>query len=382
MQQNRIIPLECARGIASIIVIFHHFLKAFHPSPKDFVWQGGFGLTPVYFLVNGAGAVTFFFVLSGFVLTVGLFKNPSPEVLATAVLKRLPRLMIPAGASIFLGFLVLKYTGGHYLSASVLSGSEWLGDFGNAMFPANFTPSALDALQQSLLVFLYPNNFYYNSNLWTMFSEFYGSLLVFGIVLLFGPGRLHGNRPMVLLHVGLIVMFAAVQPDFVPFVAGSFLAYRIAGSAAGFQVSARWTGVLLAGAVVGFATEWWLANTLASIFVIVSLLGNRALADRLSGRLGALVGKLSFPLYLVHVLVILSVSSFVFERLLSAGSSMIVASCATLLVTVLVSGLVSLPFALLDTVWVSWLNRMARSVVKSVAVTCRRHPSRASLGPE
>ena len=58
--QKRLAYLETARGIASIIVVFHHFLLGFFPLLRAPVTQGGLGMTPLYILVNGTGAVYFF----------------------------------------------------------------------------------------------------------------------------------------------------------------------------------------------------------------------------------------------------------------------------------------------------------------------------------
>lgn len=68
-QESKLTYLECARGVASVIVVFHHFTLAFLPKNTLPIWQHGIKYTPLYFFINGDGAVNFFFVLSGFVLT-------------------------------------------------------------------------------------------------------------------------------------------------------------------------------------------------------------------------------------------------------------------------------------------------------------------------
>jgi peptidoglycan/LPS O-acetylase OafA/YrhL len=59
--QKKMEHLEAAQGLASIVVVFHHFFLAFLLREKAELEN-----TPHYFWVNGEAAVNFFFVLSGF----------------------------------------------------------------------------------------------------------------------------------------------------------------------------------------------------------------------------------------------------------------------------------------------------------------------------
>ena len=126
---------------------FSSFFTCVLPVDQGFSPSRWSKIYPLIFFVNGAGAVTFFFVLSGFVLTQNFFKRPSLSILVASVIKRLPRLMIPASVSIFIGLLILLYGGNQYKIASSISHSQWLEDFGNACFPLDFYPSFLDAVK-------------------------------------------------------------------------------------------------------------------------------------------------------------------------------------------------------------------------------------------
>lgn len=369
---KRLIHFECARGLASVIVMFHHFSLAFAPGVKDDFGAGGVQGTPLFVLLNGHGAVNFFFMLSGFVLTLGLYKKPGLPTWFISVVKRLPRLMIPAGASILLGLLVLSYAGHLHVEAAALSHAPWLASFGYAYLPAGFRPSLPDAMEQTILVFIWPGNFHYNSNLWTMVNEFYGSLLVLGICLLFMTiPAFRKPRVLVLLHVLLIALSIRLHYDFAPFVVGSCLAYWISRHEVAFSISPAATLLLVTLAVIGFSVEDWTLSTLSSVCVMLILLGSRRTADRLSGRTGALLGAFSFPLYLVHTLVILSVSSFVYIKAMGSIGNEAVVLALTLAVTVAVSLAAAIPFLYLDAAWVGWLNRVTRDMVRRVTGATR-----------
>ena len=77
---GKIIPLEGLRGIASIIVVFDHFILAFLPQRHGYLDETYTDITlvgsPVFVIINGTAAVTIFFALSGYVLAaLGLSEN-------------------------------------------------------------------------------------------------------------------------------------------------------------------------------------------------------------------------------------------------------------------------------------------------------------------
>lgn len=366
---SKLVHLECARGIASVIVIFNHFCVAFLPGIKTSFLNGGLQLTPVYFLLNGSGAVIFFFLLSGFVLTQGFFRNPAPESLLRSVVKRLPRLMLPVSVTIIAGYLILKSGWAPYQLAAGISGSQWLHDFGNAKFPQGFTPTLASAVQQFLYVFLFSNNSFYNSNLWTMRDEFLGSLLVFAISALFLYRRFRPAPVMIPIHLGLIVASFFLHIAFVPFLVGSGLAYLIVVQNLTFTISNRLAIILLCAAAMAFSVDnlpvvGILPAVFGSVLVMVALLGNAGLAERLSGRYGLLLGQLSFPLYLVHTLVIMSLTSAVVVWLTGLGMGYGATILVAFAVTLAATALFSMPLVRLESFWVPWLNAYVRDVAK------------------
>jgi len=89
----RIRSLDSLRGLAALIVIFHHMRLVFPETP---IW---IKLTPLRFFVAGESSVLLFFLLSGFVLFVSL-GDESQEPFAPYITKRLCRIYIPFAISI------------------------------------------------------------------------------------------------------------------------------------------------------------------------------------------------------------------------------------------------------------------------------------------
>jgi len=92
------------RGLAALIVIFHHMRLVFVDTPSWIKYS------PLRFFVSGESSVLLFFLLSGFVLFVSLGEGVS-EPPASYIVKRLCRIYIPFAFSIFvsaaLWFLVV-----------------------------------------------------------------------------------------------------------------------------------------------------------------------------------------------------------------------------------------------------------------------------------
>ncbi len=347
MTSKKLLYLEAMRGIASIIVVFHHFCLAYLPMAKD-SFPSGLGWTPLNIIINGKAAVTFFFVLSGFVLLYRFFQKPDPYYLVASSAKRLPRLMLPAGITIFVGYLILFYGLSPYAEAAQKSGSEWLATFGNAEFPDNWSPRFSDAMAQTLNVFVFPHSFYYNSNLWTMRPEFLGSLAVFAVgVTGFIRSRTVGCGFLVLLLIASRFMLPLVYP----FLVGALLAFYLARWPSIID-SVKSRPILLATVVIiGMSVEQREVLLVTSSILIVGLMAMPKAAKPFSGRIGAILGEISFPLYLVHTLIILSVGSFFYTNCgLSASALSVIFGC----------GFAIVPFIYLERWWVPLVNRAAK----------------------
>ena len=365
---RKFIQLEAARGIAAIVVVFHHFALAFLPWVKSPVSDGGVQYTPAFVLVNGNAAITFFFVLSGFVLTYGFYQTPSGVALARSVVKRLPRLLVPASVTIIAGWLIYRFEPPFFITAGIENRSEWLEGFAAATFPDGVSPTFGSALKQIFLVFLIPRYFFYNSNLWTMFNEFYGSLLVFALSGVSVAWLRRTRFGVAIVHIVLALVFYAVDPAFVDFVVGSGMAYRLANRKtlpAPFRKELLWVGLLIA--VIGFSCDFWPGHAVASSVVMLILLGNGPARRVLSGSSGRILGLVSFPIYLVHTLVILGLSSWLFAVLKDAGLGPMPILLLVLLATLAGTGLSGLPLVWIEKTWVPALNSLMRRLIPSKA---------------
>jgi peptidoglycan/LPS O-acetylase OafA/YrhL len=356
--------LEACRGIASIIVMLNHWVIAFSPWMEEQYPVGLVG-TPFMWMINGSASVAFFFVLSGYVLTIRPFQTPSAPYLAGAAVKRLPRLMLPAAVTILAGYVILKFSLNHNVEASAVTGSQWLRDFGNAYHPAGFEPTLASALAECVTVFFRGYSFHYNSNLWTMKAELSGSLLVFMIAgaIMFPIPRAAKRAIFV---ASLVVSYVALNKLF-PFVAGAYIAFTFGtGTKA---APTPWIGyiAIVASLLCFSAFSWPDIHTVGAILLIVALLRTPSAARHLSGRVGLWLGKFSFPIYLVHMLVLVSASSYGFKRVLEITGDHATAVIASAAITLVVTVALAIPLVFLDTWWVRFLNRLVKHATTSLS---------------
>lgn len=384
MNHSRLIPLEAMRGMAAIIVLIHHVLLGFAPYVSGLLPQARNADSLVgkwyFFLFNGTSAVTFFFTLSGFVLCWAYFNSGDQSQLLKAFFKRWPRLVGLVLVTTLASYLLFKLGFYYYQPAAMISKSTWLANFGcpapycTVGWAANFEPNLFDAIAQGLTTF-FTGHSSYNTNLWTMQQEFIGSIVVF-LIAAFIALILSFNY---LFSAAIIFLVWALSfnPFMVPFVAGIFLSAVIARDktklALHHALLMMLIGVYLLSYLIPEKDFAWVAliqvpglvadnmriviNTVASVLIIYAIMSNDFIYNKINGKLFAWLGKLSFPLYLVHTLVICSISSLSFMSLQHYEFAHEHILMAMFLITLCSSIIISLPLIYMDGFWLKKINR-------------------------
>ena len=379
MSSTRLIPLEATRGIAALIVIVHHFFLGFAPQVT--------GLLPelrtpssiignwYYVFFSGDAAVNFFFVLSGFVLCWSYFHSRDHASLKRSVIKRWPRLAGPVLITTLASYCLFKLGAYHFSEAALLTKSPWLGTFAFAGWTPEFTPNIFKAIIQGMTTF-FSGDATYNPNLWTMRPEFLGSLVVFLLGAL--VVSIFSLQYVILLAPLFLVWALGTNMYFFPFVLGLFLAAWMAGSSKtrtmdlaialvfvalglyllGYEIAAKdyaWT-VLIKHPVLLVSNIKVVFHSVGAALIIYAVMQSPKIFQLLNGRVGFYLGKLSFPLYLVHTLIICSVSSMSFLYWSGLQDSTVNILWATFSITVICSVLAAIPLAFFDDFWVKNLN--------------------------
>lgn len=335
-QINKYTYLEAVRGIASLIVVLTHFMSAFYPSAifgsryqAHGSWESNFTTTPLSLMFSGDFAVCVFFVLSGYVLSLPYFGKTARETnsLLSALVKRPIRLGGLVFASILISLCLTSFGWFFNSSVSSFSGSiPWFRDY-----YSRGTPGLL-LLLRDLSTRLFSVGSNYNPPLWTIEIELYGSFLTYSFVLLF---RRSGLRSLA-YAIALVLLQGTLYHGFIfgiliADVAKNFPHFWVKLSRPVFSIPFLFLGLVFASHP-NYALRPDLANSLYSFFPRLPLLGgsyamlgalfvflgillNSRIQVFLSGRIFAYLGRISFAVYVIHFLILGSVSSWLFIQL-------------------------------------------------------------------
>jgi peptidoglycan/LPS O-acetylase OafA/YrhL len=315
--QRRLVELDGVRGLAALAVMCGHWLVAAPPSApgpvNGVVMAGVHGLlrTPLAAFVAGSQMVILFFVLSGMVLALPRFagtKIPYGRYLLTRALRLYPAAWAAAGLAVMVFLLVPHAPPG---------ATPWLRNQFDAPLPSSgvfhfvglilpFDPSRLDA------------------PLWSLEQELRLSVLLPLLVLL--VRRYHA--PVMFLIATLLIVEGTASTQMLsswrwtPVAAGCFL-FGILLARHREALNHRWAGMsALARRLIGLGIllSFWIPERYSHLglvnrflFNLIPALGACAflvaaqgsgLRRRLSARVPAWLGRISFSLYVVHLVVL------------------------------------------------------------------------------
>ena len=350
MPSSRMSYLDGLRGIAALNVALSHFVMAFdfavytgRPEHAQGSWEVALSAYPFLFIAAGGNyAVCIFLALSGFVLAKSFHTSDLSAV--ALVVKRTLRLGLPVLAASLFGWFILASGLAFNHEAAAITRSTWLS--GQFTQQPSFTDALLQGWNSLLGIPTRTNS--YNSVLWTMPVEFLGSLLLIAIF----ATRLPANRPrwaaIIMLALGIMlarsyisaVLFGAAlylldAPRFTARLCWrpAILIFVLALGTVPLSIERWpiWDALLAITALVPFppiiapgltvqadASIW---HAISAVMLVALITGWPAAQRLLARPTGQYLGRISFPLYLAHIPVLLSVACSVFLAAHVAGLS-------------------------------------------------------------
>lgn len=308
--RGRINTLDALRGIAALIVVLHHANYMLAPYwGQAMLWL--LDWSPLRLIKAGRPAVVFFFVLSGYVLTLALLRQRGPVAPVAWAVRRSLRLLPPVAASVALSAALCWW----------IAGGRTLDDLGLLVAVSWPEPPDLPEILRHMALldtgdYAYPLNVV----LWSLVHEWRVSL-VFPLVLLFR------ERVALLLGGAFLLRSLAISagaPEDTAVLGrslhstGAATAYFVFAFAAGSALAMKEPFAALAG-----TTRWaaWAAVVAATVsYSDLAVVGASVLLILLArGEDGAFVralrrptlqwlGQVSYSLYLVHVPVALALA--------------------------------------------------------------------------
>lgn len=327
---ERFLELEGLRGIAAVAVAAYHSLLGFFTFAFLGVLAGSPPLqhsrfesmllgNPFAVFLSGTFAVSIFFVLSGFVLSIGFFQTGREDIVKSLAARRYLRLMLPALASTLLCVIIMSIGLSRVDQAEAVTGSSWLASMWNPPY------GVLDAIRSASVGIFLEGHSAYNNVLWTMTTEFIGSFLVFVTLLVAGKSKYRW-----IVYVLLFVLTAGTW--YMAFVAGMLLAdvyshrpiesyshhivitvllTAVAVYFGGYPHNAP-TGQYYEWLPLSLQTASYVLGASAAVSIALwSKTSRKVLASKPLSRLG----RYTFSLYLVHIPIVYSFSYWVFLKL-------------------------------------------------------------------
>ena len=340
---KKLLCLESIRGLAALMVVVTHLIYVFCPAlngdAADLENRGRvvrlIALSPLSVFHSGGLAVQIFFVLSGIVLSLSYLRKGDAGILCSAAIRRYFRLMIPALGSLLFVWLVMGAHGYHIVQAQA-----YMTQSSALEYPTHL--GFLEALKLGTYgIFFNPGvSFDANIPLWTIAIELEGSFIIFAFLALFGRQTV---RPAIYLLCGALCL-ASRQLFLLDFLLGIAIcdAYVAMEKGRVRMISLPpWLGasLLAFGLFLGGLRKDWVSGllrvrhemafsvtrasqvavhkpghlaVLSALLIVISIMFCPALSRAFEGRTLQFLGRISFPLYVLHVAVIYSLGCFLF----------------------------------------------------------------------
>lgn len=358
--QERYYFIDGLRGIFSVIVLLFHVFFIFFEK-----WMPGFLNFGIFF--NGLIAVDIFFVLSGFSLSVAYFralktetKNPD-QIIQRMFAARYFRLAIPCFCACLIMWAI-KSAGLNYFA-------ELPGGFEPEWWSWAYRKSdsnLFDAVRFSFYDIFIPAPFipiapyngpYLITNLWTMMIEFIGSIILFGFVLVM---KINTNR---LLANFIIAGVLTIANSYFAFFFSGMVVADIFLSINEHKIQ-KWLQVIICIVVslqffLGCPHKFYLEVIFSSFLVLLVSLSSWTKDFFGSGPFRYL-GSISFSLYLTHMLVVVTIQSYLF---------LVLSPILTKYWVVGISGSICVILSFLSAHWFSYIDRYAIRISHIIGLT-------------
>jgi peptidoglycan/LPS O-acetylase OafA/YrhL len=295
--------LDGVRGLASLVVFTWHTVLVFYlPTISIFTSKLSaielLNNHPWWFLVNGEFAVKVFFVHSGFVLSFAFFNSNTS--IYSSMFRRYFRLTIPILASIMLSYVLLKFQLYHNIEFYKLTTNAWVGSH------YNFTPDFFEAIKQGLFstYFNYKTSTSYNTVLWTISTELFGSYAIYLFLLLFGR-----NKFRYILYI--LLLFIPQSLNMHGFLFGLVLADLYCNQFI-LKISKKIIITLLLLVPVLSVQRSFIWQEMAAMIVIIAVLQIDPLKRFFSLKYLRVLGSLSFAIYILHLPILMSLGCYIY----------------------------------------------------------------------
>ncbi|WP_180127188.1 MULTISPECIES: acyltransferase [unclassified Acinetobacter] len=328
---SKINSAESIRGLACLAVVFSHLVLTFAPLLHNNIQtdlqkmsnvESAIYHSPFNFWYSGSAAVFIFFVLSGYILSYAILsKSDIKKKLISMSLKRFPRLAIPALVSCVLAWIVTSF-----IDVNMSNISRWMATYGQDPF------TFFDALYQGTIGAFIFGSVPLNGVLWTMQIELFGSFILFFLLYLYNINKKLFFIFSAILPIPTIIISSQFCFGIYSFIIGIYLFLYGNKLSKHLTIPALIIGLYFAGVhnfshsynffidILG-SKSYTLLNIIAGPLIVFGVLMNTKISNALDKKPLIYLGKLSFSIYLLHLVIIYSIGIPTFNFLLTTNVS-------------------------------------------------------------
>lgn len=303
----RIRSIDGLRGISCIIVVFFHFFNE--------TWKTEFPFyknSIINFIFDGNLAVSIFFIISGYALSISFVKNGDTESIVRPAIKRWPRLSIPVFSSSIFVYLLYKFGFIFNKEAGIKLNSSWLRDF----LPNN--PDLYGVMKFSLItVFKFHSHNSLNPFLWTMHYELIGSIFLFITFFLIK------NNKLLIICLSMLIFLCISDIKSISFILCFFIGYFFCF----FKIRKKENYINFKNCEIIFFVSLFLISILfkelyysdiffpiKSFIIFFISLSSKKIVSFLESKPIQYLGEISFPLFLFQFPILVSFFSYLIVK--------------------------------------------------------------------
>lgn len=321
---KRIEYLDSVRGLAALSVIAGHYTASYGiPQTVAFISK-----TPLAFLINGTGAVSLFFILSGYVLSVKFFSSNSKLEASQFSFLQFSISRIFRIYPLFFAALLLSYFARNYIDTSFITIPQET-SYSERLWSQLYTLKRF--ILESLLIIRIPKD----AGLrllpqdWSLTIEILLSLCV-PLLAIFCRWR---ARTFIVFSI-FALYFLRINQYFFEFILGVFLAYytplliqKWSRVNKFTKIACLFFGIILYTSAYTFPSlliryldfTFFNITSWGSFFILTSVICSERLQKILNHSVLRFLGKISFGLYLFHYIIILAIVPFFIKYLNTMG---------------------------------------------------------------
>jgi peptidoglycan/LPS O-acetylase OafA/YrhL len=331
-KNNRLEYLDSARGLAAIFVVWGHFIFQYGMQDK----YGIVAFTPLRFFYNAIPSVSFFFVLSGMVLSYKYFSKNLAINYKEYIIARFFRIY-PA----FIAVLLLSFLIQHFLYKQIISTppmAEGRDFWATAVGIKNL-------IEEGILFSRLDGSSELVSQRWSLIVEIQISLLVPVMILITQRSIywllafvcciiifFHEAFPAVyFLHFGLGILIALENKE----IAAKWLTLSFIKKILLFITGAllynyrymvpHWQHELIPNESLSVITNnefiIKICEGIGATIILITLVGSLSFQKILNHRYLTFIGKISYSIYLCHFIVLFTITPYCIHLLNNAGIS-------------------------------------------------------------